>query len=377
MSFEITPKQIAFNMGLPLEVYDKNPEDWNCMLLTIYSIYLVQELNGYSKIKMSEKTLNKFASEAQKIKNYIELKTTLYLGLHQVFSNPEKLINNRFPQGNNYNSNLNILMNFPQGAGGHFLRNCLYFSDDISCIGSDFCHYSFNKEYIDEVILNIVNNKKIDYSQVDEFKYFLRFKELNKIEDKLNHIISETKSQRVWVDPCLNLNSQIDQYNIHTLHDMSISDIVNYELSVWPNCKVVIHFKNSNLFTSLRKYPKWFLEHHDVPWFMKDIEIDFSNYTKETFLNFIDQPQEHKKNIMNKLNDKVQINSLCNLNSKRILYAWDTNWYLSERDTIDHIKELYKILSLSGFNKDAISKYYNVWIKTMNDLKVKSLNEIT
>jgi hypothetical protein len=80
---------------------------------------------------------------------------------------------------------------------------------------------------------------------------------------------------------------------------------------------------------------------------------------------------------MNKLNDKIQINSLCSLNSKRIFYVWDTNWYFSEEDVITHIKQLYEILSLSGFNGDAISKYYNVWIKTMNDLKVKSLNETT
>ena len=49
-----------------------------------------------------------------------------------------------------------------------------------------------------------------------------------------------------------------------------------------------------------------------------------------------------------------------------------TNW-----QGVNYIKELYELLSLPGFKENAISKYYNAWIKTMNNLKTKSLNEVT
>ena len=362
-------RYLAFFQGLPFELYDKDPENWSRVLMKLYSIYLVvyfsAECPTPKKVELNRIMFDKFESDVDKIINYIQLHTFLHLGLNKIFVNPKRIL-----YGNDYNSSQNIFITYPGQSGGNFLRNCLHFSDDISCVGIDFCESFLNKIDINKIVMDIMNDVKVDYSKVDEFKNFIKFTELNTVKEKLNYIILKTKSQVTWRDPSLDLNvDRAPQYNFHVSH-LPIDEIISSELKIWPNCKTIIYFKNSNLFANIRKYPFWF-------WWSGGCYNYEKPINKETFLQFIERPQEHKQYAMDKLDDKIQINSFCNLDSKRTFYVWDTNWYFSEKDTITHIKELYEILSLSGFNEDAISKYYNVWIKTMSDLKTKALNEIT
>lgn len=354
---------MAFYEGLPFELYDDDPENWNHTLLKLYSMRLILECSTSKKFQLYEIILHKFESNILKIRKYIQLRILLHLGL------PKTLVDcTRTMEGNDYNSNQHVLIEFPRGSGGNFLRNCLHLSDDISCVGIDFCDsfLNINKTIFNEVKINEFEDsiKQIDLNNQ------IKFKKLNTTKKKLNYIISKTKSQVTWTDPILYLDiNNTSKYNFHTNH-FSINEIMNSELQIWPNCKTVIYFKNARLFEYMRKYPLWFL--------CRSYDNDHQKLTtKETFLQFIDRPQKHKKYVMNKLNDKTQVNSFSDLELKKTFHIWDTNWYFSEEETISYIKELYEILSLSGFDEDAISKYYNIWIKTMSNLKSKALNEFS
>jgi hypothetical protein len=315
------------------EIYSKNFQKWNSVLSKLYLIeFLHENLGRYFTSQLKEKIFD----------NAVKIRKTITL----------------------WNIHTNIFIRYSPGSGGNFLQNCLYCSDNFSCIGMSFSE------------LDCVSKiEKInDVSQFYELISFINRQELNSAEEKVNYLISQTKSQVVWTDPKLIKKMQlpeIDEYNIDA-DDSSIDKIIDHDLKVWPNCKTVIYFKNTKLFIELRRYNMW------VWWSGAFKNLKNGNtMTQETLLKFIESPQRHKKIIMDKFNDIVQINSHCDLTSKVTFYMWDTNWYFSEEDTITHIKELYKILHLSGFDENAISKYYNVWIKTMSDLKTKALNEVT
>lgn len=325
-------EKTEFIKKISYEIYSKNFQKWHSLLLKLYSISFLHENLGYY---FTSQLKNKIFENAIKAKNNITL----------------------------WNNKINSLIHYSDGAGGNFLLNCLFFSDDFSCIGMSLSKLDYASKI----------EKINDVKQFYKLTKFIKFQELNSIEEKLNYIISQTKSQVVWADPRLTKKVQppeVEEYNF-ILDGPTQDEIKSHELKIFPNYKTIIYFKNSKLFVQLRKYNEWCWWH---TW--RNSEHD-SIITQDTLLKFIERPQKYKEITIDKFNDTVQINSYCDLNSKATLYVWDTNWYFSEKNTITHIKELYEMLQLSGFDENSISRYYNVWIKTMNNLKTKSLNEVT
>jgi hypothetical protein len=217
-----------------------------------------------------------------------------------------------------------IIMYYPVGAGGLFLNNCLNFSDDISC---------FN---------------------------------CNNIQEKLQLLISTTKSQSIiWNDPSLESSDcSGNQYNILTNHPYpSLKKRLSEDLKSWVNCNKIIYFKNSELFVKLRSCN------------LNEKDIFEKNKIKMSPLQFINMSEEKKYKLMCHFNDNNQSYSQCVLSNKKLFYVWDTNWYFSLNEILIHIKELYDILNLSGFNSDVISEYYKVWIDKIDELKIETLQK--
>ena len=325
MNIQLSSRDMAFYFGIPYDLYDQDPEKWGKVIKTHL---LTTDTTGnwelvYDKIQ------------------YLIFK-------HRGIDTSHKIkIWQLAMSSNDYNSDKNIIINYTGGSGGHFLKNCLYFNDSSSCIPTPDTNIS---------VLSVAT--------------------LDNIEEKLNYIISETEDQSIWIDPRIHLNCKVQDHKILiiTAHFGGIEDTLLEGLQIYPNHKTIIYYKNTKLFKSLREYSGvyWW----DVDKSMWDVDKSILR-SKQTILQFIKKSQETKKKLIDSYNDEDQVYSHCYIDSKITFYVWDTNWYFSEKDTITHIKELYEILSLSGFNEDAISKYYNVWIKTMSDLKTKALNEVT
>jgi hypothetical protein len=229
-----------------------------------------------------------------------------------------------FFKKNPTDTNKVIIMYYPVGAGGLFLHNCLNFSDDINCLDS------------------------------------------NNIQEKLQLLISKTKSQGIiWNDPSLESSDFSEkQYNILLNHpDPSLKKCLSEDLKSWVNCNKIIYFKNSELFVKLRSCN------------LNEKDIFEKNKIKMSPLQFINMSEEKKYKLMCHFNDNNQLYSQCSLGNKRVFYVWDTNWYFSLNEILIHIKELYDILNLSGFNSDVISEYYKVWIDKIDELKIETLQK--
>lgn len=341
MDLQISLIDTIFYFGIPYDLYDQDPEKWNKVL----KIFLHCQPNG--------RLFGTFSGLQFKVHVCRDI-VFKYRGLHLVLISSvitrwaRSLLqsDSNFSLSNNYNKyniDKDVIITYQGGSGGHFLLNCLYLNDSSSCTTPPF----FTTSKCTDILVSTLDN----------------------IEEKLNYIISRTEDQHIWTDPRIELNYKVQDHKIMITaeHLGGIEDILE-ELQIYPNYKykIIIYYKNTKLFKYLREYEKY------SPWPVVGMVT-----VKQTILQFIKKPQETKKKLIDLYNDKDQVYSHCYIDSKITFYVWDTNWYFSERDTIDHIKELYELLSLPGFDENAISKYYNVWIKTLDDLKTKALNEIT
>jgi len=344
MNIKLSFRDMSFYCGIPYDFYNRDPEKWNKL---IKILILLPEQDA-------DLRWNVMSLLGDKIQEYLGLPFSTEDGF--VSWDPNDYESNRSytdklldinekevsDMSNDSPRNKNVIISFEGGSGANFLRNCLHFSDSVPCISSPF-----------DITSSHTN---------------LLVSTLDNIEEKLNYIISETKDQSVWTDPKLYLNckSQDNKILITLLHQ-DIEKTLSYTSEVVPNCKTIIFYKNTTLFKYLREYTGAYV------W-----DVDKSTVgAKQTILQFTKKSQETKKRTIDLCNDKTQVYSHCYIDSKITFYVWDTNWYFSEKDTINHIEELYELLSLSGFNENAISKYYNMWIKTLDDLKTKTLNETT
>ena len=53
----------------------------------------------------------------------------------------------------------------------------------------------------------------------------------------------------------------------------------------------------------------------------------------------------------------------------KITHEWDCNWFLTEDETVEHIKILYSELDLGKCNEQLIRKMYKIWIHRINYVK--------
>jgi hypothetical protein len=215
-----------------------------------------------------------------------------------------------------------ILVNYKDGAGGNFLINCLYLSSNI-----------VTKR--ESKILDTLE-KKIDY-----------------IKDGMNKInIEEFK----WEDVSLSdrsediVNGDFPGLAFFKSHDLCE---INKDLNFWINPKIIM-FKNSSLFCYLRS----------CTW-NNGYYTNYCEYSIKQFLNL----NENKRQIIKTyFQDKGDDYKNFEKNDK-LLYVWDTNWYLSLDETLFHLNEIYKLLNLENFNREIISWYYEIWIDKMEQMK--------
>jgi hypothetical protein len=223
----------------------------------------------------------------------------------------------------NANSNKMVIIWYDTGSGGNFLMNCLYLSDNI-----------FIKEMnIDEKISlwknHLLNNINTEDGVWKDFSFLYHINDLH--EDKSSYFI-----------------------RVHFIKDF---------LSIVSQCKnaKIIKFVNQNLFKSIRncvlseEYAKYIKDDGIIP----ILPINFRQ--------FMNLNEDIKNSLITKFNNSMKLNH-------NNFYFWDVNWYLSEKNTLDNIKNLYHEFNLTGFNRNLISEMYNLWIDRMDELKDNQKN---
>jgi hypothetical protein len=229
-----------------------------------------------------------------------------------------------------------ILIFFKSGSGGLFLGNCLSLSDNFLC----------------------------KYRDIDE---------------KLNFLKKSIRSQQVfWND--IYLSSIVDygdaenkdKYSLVYDHNFKT---IKYHLKYWKNLNI-IYFKNPDLFCKVRRVLKNFDGYisHTSSEKIKRIDTEELPTSIENYRLCSEEQQKFWKNTY--CGDD-NLHPFSFLKNKKLFYTWDTNWYFSEEDTVSHIKELYELFNLSGFNSEAIKEYYSEWIKKIDHLRTIDFNSIT
>lgn len=264
----------------------------------------------------------------------------------------------------NKNSDKLVIVYFPPGAGGNFLINCLALNNDA---------YFSNEALIKDQL----NGK---FTVADKISY-------------LHENLEVSTSTNRWADLSLGFGSagameidQIQDTNYPSLVDSRYVFVTSHEdskvehwLTKWSNAKVISFF-NCASFVTWRKFlkPNWVklwneLKGDSWPNMPRNLE-EYDNLPEEVIKNMtsiVGGSHIHKylRDGMNwwEKEDNGFWDKPQQFNTKNIYY-WDNDWYFSEDKTIEQIKQLYSLFSLSNFNEPAIRDYYRQWVATLEKL---------
>jgi len=260
-----------------------------------------------------------------------------------------------------------VIVCYPRNAGGKFLINSLGLSDDAVFQYDKFVVQQLNGEFTPDdkfdYLVNAISQKTV-WNDLD-----LGCTQLFGINSHEYMFYPPEVIKQARFYPIISTLSKTNKKFFIIAHHTRLLDQF---LMVWPNAQVII-FKNCQNFISHRtknpfidnwnliKGADWpttpsnLIEYNQLSDAIKfEVEQIFNLQIKEHFIWQSAILDYYEKNIL-------QYNN-------RAIYV-DNNMYFSQEETINQIRELYSVLGLSGFNKTNISKYYNMWINKLLELK--------
>lgn len=139
-------------------------------------------------------------------------------------------------------------------------------------------------------------------------------------------------------------------------------------LHFWSNA-TVIYFKNPDLFCKIRKLLKnfkgtlGFMSYEPLMDTLKDYPIPIS------FSAFKKFPKKEQEEYKKAYECEYLVGATgAYTQGTRSLYVWDTNWFFSEAQTVNHVKEIYDMMGLEGFDKKLIGSFYRKWFNKLDKL---------
>jgi hypothetical protein len=328
----------------------------------------------------------------------------------------------------NFDYNKVIVVYFDPGHGGKFLINSLGLSKEVFFQHNRLVQLQLENNFdFDKKVsflhkrMEMVPNTKWDDLGLCDYRLFGISS-----EDDCRFPCSQINIEKFKDNPVLiKVTNESTKYLFLTAHGKVELDLV---LNLWKNAKV-IKFSRGNLFYKIRNWysqkiatvwdvidksswPEYyqnvkgsFLSLENMSKFPKQIHSDIKLNLRNT--EFVEKVKEQRKKdsfefIWNKLRDddweqtppqtlrgyisypeelKIKIEEKFaeefsqedeNVNA---IYDWNVNWYFSKESTLMNIKKIYDLLQLTEFNEDKISKYYDLWIDKLDEIKINSLNK--
>jgi len=240
---------------------------------------------------------------------------------------------------------------FPPGSGGKFIINCLGLGTNAILQDETLAKQQLVGE-LDKLseLLSRLANETVDWNDLglgDRNLYgctSLNNTDTIIIRDTVKQVLS-----RGW-------------YTFLVMHDINSIKTVQ---SVLPNIRI-IQMENG----------KYFIDR-----FREDLYED--PQTLDTYWNGIkgpDWPVDPPRSIqeVNALPESI-INELNNdfggeiFDSidyfSDIIFTWNAKWIKSKNEFLTHIEDLYDVVGITGFNKDALLTYYTAYIKKLEEIK--------
>lgn len=248
----------------------------------------------------------------------------------------------------NFNSDKVSLVLYEAGAGGNFLINLLSLSSNV------LSHHKTLKGRVWAFVNSIRENTSAKWKDLHLSEIYRVNQHKEEEGDKWFFIIDHP------VQPCI--------------ESIQVNSIAEYHLSAWSNCKKIIKFKNSNLFCFLRrcvwcKKLNGEIIYDKFPQ-LKNGRVIYSSFFL-TLSDYFDFDEEKKTYLKEKYRNAGWENEYdyCELDTKREIYFWDTEWYLSEEETLINIKKFYDYFDFPVFNDRIIRTLYKLWIAKLIELR--------
>lgn len=244
-----------------------------------------------------------------------------------------------------------IIVVYPRLTGGKFLTNCLGLSRDA-----------------------VLQDKWLALRQLG-----------NKLDpgDKYNLIMDRLgKVGPSWND--LNLGcTQYFNSNLEEDHDLLIfppmvqsvtdrgwyafklghfySEFDRYRL-IWPNAQIIKLVNYQNFIMTYRKNEK----SNRAQKYWNDVKNDDWPDRPPDSLDEYNQLSEKTRQELEILfEDEFRQTYLTDFADVDSTATWNCDWYLSAEDTVESVRNFYKLFNLRDFNPDWITNYWRLWTETM------------
>jgi hypothetical protein len=246
-------------------------------------------------------------------------------------------------------------------AGGKFLINCLALSPDAVLQDKDYAQQDLDGNLSSADKMQILRDR------------------ISKVKRKWNDLMmgckqlsgAGTNQYREYSDDLsiftfnhvMELLSNSNKLFFIVAHD---PDELRCILKIWPNARVVV-FVNCLAFIGNRG------GRYDISVYWEDIRgSSWPIEAPKTYNELMELPQRVVEEIDRSfptLYDKLidSIERYPHDLAKTIF--WDNDLYFSAEKTVDGVEKLYQIFNLSGFNREYILEYHELWINKLNELK--------
>lgn len=281
----------------------------------------------------------------------------------------------------NFDTDKIIIVCFPSYAGGKFLTNCLNHSD--RCV---FQEASLVKQQLDG---KFTKQDKLDYiySELDNTKE--KWVNLNM---STHHLFGfggyeylrcppEQLTYNTIIDTLSNENQHYFFLIAHTFEELDIM------INVWKNSKVI-------MYTNVDKFREWRINTDrnriaysaqwnqfkgadwpdSPPTTLEELEalpLAILDEMKADFDNFHVHCRQYIKHSLLPTTYQKKVDNFRN-NFHRDYIEWNTNWYFSEKDTVEQVKHVFEKFGLSeDYNEEEITTFYKEWSKKLHELKAR------
>jgi hypothetical protein len=264
-----------------------------------------------------------------------------------------------------------IIVSFPRGTGGKFLINCIGLSDQAVLSDCGLMIKQLNYQLSSQDKLDILLERISQVGNQWDDLNFSMLKLINPYIDVSNFNIKDiTFKEKVFVDvesvPCLELLKKSKKFFCIESHNI---DETIYLFNLLEGATIILFKENYNKFLNYRYFD--LISWTNIKWKKlrgSDWPVTPPKNMKEYHLLPVTIQNELYNFIQHQTVSEWPISNLYHTN----YLTWDANCYLDENIFLKNIKNLYKVLGLTDFNKKIIRTYYRSWINKLNQIKINN-----
>jgi hypothetical protein len=280
----------------------------------------------------------------------------------------------------NLNTDRLIFVAYIGGAGGKFLINCLGLSDHVVFSDHKLVHKQLENKFTptDKLLhLETKLNENIN-SWNDLETYATNLFELN-----LDEFLRGTWESFFQLMIKTSMFSLLSNQNKYFCIETMSTDLDKIQ-EIFPNAKIILfekEYTNFTLWRNLSKEELYKNQQQSLIYYWNSIKgANWPNLPPIDQKEFTLLDPTIQQELLDKFNgtilyyyDQLQVPDFVTteytITNRSNVITWNANDYLSEAKFLTKIESLYNTLGLTDFNQNYITRFYRLWINTLDRLK--------